>query len=85
MAHIVSILPDQPKRLGVAWQGISERVAQLAANGQGEPSTDAAGTACEVGHVTVVVDRWREALARTLRPLRNLSGSGHDQDVGHHE
>lgn len=84
MAHIVSILPDQPKRLGVAWQGISERLVQLAANGQGEHSTDGARTECEVGNVTAVVDQAREALALVLRPLRNLSRSGRDQDEGHH-
>lgn len=84
MAHIVSILPDQPKRLGVAWQGISERLVQLAANGQGEHSTDDASTECEVGNVTAVVDQEREALALVLRPLRNLSRSGRDQDEGHH-
>jgi hypothetical protein len=84
VAHIVSVQPDQHQHLGVAWQNIGERVVQLAANSQGGKSTDGARTACEVGNGTAVVDRWREALTLTLRPLRNLPGSGHDQDEGHH-
>jgi hypothetical protein len=34
--------------------------------------------------VTAAVEQWGEAMAFTLRPLRNLSGSGRDQEEGHH-
>lgn len=84
MGHIVIIRPDQHKHLGVAWQHVVEHVARRAANGQGDHSADDAKTAREVGKVTAAVEQWGEAMAFTLRPLRNLSGSGRDQEEGHH-
>jgi hypothetical protein len=83
MAHIV-IMPVQHKHLGSAWQNIVERVVQLAANAKGRKSVDYAQMAREVDDVTAVVDRWGEAMALTLRPLRTSLRIPCAQDERHH-
>lgn len=84
MAHIVIMLPDQHKHLGIAWQNVVERVVQLVANGKGGKSVDHAQMAREVDDVTAAVDRWGEAMALTLRPLRTSVRIPCDQDECHH-